>query len=110
MKDLGEAFYILGMKIYRDRSKKMLGLSQSMYIDTVLKKFSMENSKKGYLLIGHEISLSKKDCPTTPEERERMRRVPYASAVGSIMYAITCTRSDVAYSLRVVSRYQSNLG
>ena len=52
MKDLGEASYILGMKIYRDRSKRMLGISQSTYIETVLKRFSMENSKKGYLLIG----------------------------------------------------------
>ena len=84
MKDLGEASYILGMKIYRDRSKKMLGLSQSTYIDTVLKRFSIKNFKMGYLPIGHEISLSKKDCPTTPEERERMSRVPYASIVGSI--------------------------
>ena len=49
MKDLGEASYILGMKIYRDRSKRMLGLSQSTYIDTVLNRFSIENSKKGYL-------------------------------------------------------------
>ena len=110
MKDLSEASYILGMKIYRDRSKRMLGLSQSMYIDTVLKRFSMENSKKGYLPIGQGISLSKKDCLTTPEEREHMSRVPYASVVGSIIYAKTCTRPDVAYSLRVVSRYQSDPG
>ena len=110
MKDLGEASYILGMRIYRDRSKRLLGLSQSMYIDTVLKRFSMENSKKGYLPIGHGIQLSKKDCATTPEERERMSRIPYASAVGSIMYAMTCTRPDVAYSLGVVSRYQSDPG
>ena len=110
MKDLGEASYILGMKIYRDRSKRMLGLSQSMYIDTVLKQFSMENSKKGYLPIGHGINLSKRDCPTTPQERERMSRVPYASVVGSIMHAMTCTRPDVAYSIDVVSRYQSDPG
>ena len=105
---MGEASYILGMKIYRDRSKRMLGLSQSMYIDTVLKRFSMENFKKDYLSIGHGISLSKKDCSTTPEEREHMSRVPYALVVGSIMYAMTCTRPDVAYSLGVVSRYQSD--
>ena len=110
MKDLSEASYILGMKIYIDRSKRMLGLSQSMYIDTVLKRFSMENFKKGYLPIGQGSSLSKKDCLTTPEERERMSRVPYASAVGSIMYAMTCTRPNVAYSLGVVSRYQSDPG
>ena len=45
---------------------------------------------------------------TTPKKRERMSRVHYASAVGSIMYAMTCTRADVAYSLEVVSRYQSD--
>ena len=55
MKDLGEASYILGMKIYRDRSKRMLGISQSTYIETMLKRFGMENFKKGYLLINHEI-------------------------------------------------------
>ena len=70
MKDLGEASFILGMKIYRDRSKRMLGLSQSTYIDTVLKRFNMKNSKIGYFLIGHGINLSKEDCPTTPQERE----------------------------------------
>ena len=110
MKDLGEASYILGMRIYRDRSKKLLGLSQSTYIDTMLKRFSMKNSKKGYLPIGHGISLSKRDCPTTPQERERMGRIPYSSTVRSIMYAMTCTRPDVAYSLGVVSRYQSDPG
>ena len=110
MKDLGEASYILRMKIYRDRSKKLLGLSQSMYIETVLKRYSMENSKKGYLSIGHGITLSKKDYATTPKEREHMSRILYASAVGSIMYAMTCTRPDMAHSLGIVSRYQSNLG
>ena len=108
IKNLGEASYILGMKIYRDRSRKLLGLSQSMYIDTVLKWFSIENPKKGYLSISHGISLSKKDCATTPEKREHMSRVPYASAVGCIMYAMTYTRLDVAYLLGVVSRYQSD--
>ena len=70
MKDLDEASYILGMKIYRDRYKRMSELSQSTYIDTVLKRFSMENFKRSYLPIGHKISLSKKDYPTTPKERE----------------------------------------
>ena len=105
MKDLGEASYILGMKIYRDRSKKLLGLSQSMYIETVLKRFSKENSKKGYLSMGHEITLSKKDYAITREEREHVSRISYASIVSSIMYAMTCTRSDVAHSLGIVSRY-----
>ena len=70
----------------------------------------MENSKKDYLPIGYKISFLKMDCQTTLQERERMGRIPYASAVGSIMYAMTCTRPDVAYSLGIVSRYQSDPG
>ena len=108
MKDLGEASYILGMKIYRDRSGRLLGLSQSTYIDTILKRFNMNNFKKDYLSIGHRITFFKKNCLTTPEEREHIRRISYASVVEFIIYAMTCTRLDVVYSLGVVSRYQSD--
>ena len=110
MKDLGEASYILGIKIYRDRSRRMIGLSQSNYIERVLKRFSMENSKKGFLPYNHGIQLSKGMAPKTPEEKDRMKNIPYASAIGSIMYAMLCTRPDVAYALGVTSRYQSDPG
>ena len=46
IKDLGEANFILGIKLWRDRKNKMLGLSQARYIDKVLERFSMQNSKK----------------------------------------------------------------
>ena len=46
MKDLGEANFILGIKLWRDRKNKMLSLSQAGYIDKVLERFSMQNSKK----------------------------------------------------------------
>ncbi|KAL4301844.1 hypothetical protein GQ457_10G007880 [Hibiscus cannabinus] len=110
MKDLGEASYILGVKIYRDRSRRLLGLSLSTYIDKVLKRFSMEESKRGFLLMRHDISLSKEMCPSTPQERERMSQIPYASAIGSIMYAMICTRPDLSYALSMTSRYQANPG
>jgi len=110
MKDLGEAAYILGIKIYRDRSRRMIGLSQSTYIDKVLCRFSIQNSKRGFLPVRHGISLSKTQCPTTTDERERMSQIPYASAIGSIMYAMLCTRPDVSYALSITSRYQSDPG
>ncbi|KAK1572908.1 hypothetical protein QYE76_027175, partial [Lolium multiflorum] len=44
------------------------------------------------------------------EERERMSQIPYASAVGSIMYAMLCTRPDIAHAVSLTSRYQSDLG
>jgi hypothetical protein len=110
MKDLGEAAYILGIKIYRDRSKRLLGLSQSTYIDKFLKRFKMDNSKKGFLPVPHGTVLSSSQSPSTPAEVERMKAIPYASAIGSIMYAMICTRPDVAYALSITSRYQQNPG
>ncbi|KAL6327640.1 hypothetical protein AAG906_022203 [Vitis piasezkii] len=110
MKDLGEASYILGIQMTRDRKNRLLALSQAAYIDKVLVKFAMENSKKGNLPSRHGVHLSKEQCPKTPQDEEKMRRVPYASAVGSLMYAMLCTRPDICFAVGVVSRYQSNPG
>ncbi|KAM1726180.1 hypothetical protein ACFX12_016980 [Malus domestica] len=110
MKDLGDASYVLGIKLYRDRSRKLIGLSQSMYIDKVLSRFQMEQSKKGFLPVGHGIHLSKSMEPKTPEEIRQMSCIPYASAIGSLMYAMICTRPDIAYAVSITSRYQSNPG
>ena len=95
MKDLGEAAYILGIKIYRDRSRCLIGLSQSTYLDKVLKNFRMDQAKKGFLPVLQGVKLSKTQSPTTAENRNRMKVIPYASAIGSIKYAMLCTRSIV---------------
>ncbi|KAM1376155.1 hypothetical protein ACFX2F_037926 [Malus domestica] len=110
MKDLGDASYVLGIKLYRDRSRRLIGLSQSMYIDKVLSRFQMEQSKKGFLPVRHGIHLSKSMEPKTPEEIRQMNVIPYASAIGSLMYAMICTRPDIAYAVSITSRYQSNPG
>ncbi|KAL0294914.1 UNVERIFIED_CONTAM: Retrovirus-related Pol polyprotein from transposon TNT 1-94 [Sesamum radiatum] len=58
----------------------------------------------------HGIKLSKKQSPKTDEQLKRMSNIRYASAVGSIQYAIQCNRPDVAYALSVTSRYQAFAG
>ena len=108
MKDLGEAAHILGIKLMRDRKQRILGLSQALYIDTILARFNMQNSKKGFLPFRHGITLSKDQSPKTTDEIERMKAVPYASAVGSLMYAMLCTRPDICFAVGMVSRFQSN--
>ena len=110
MKDLGEAAYILGIKIYRDRSRRLIGLSQSTYLDKILKKFNMENSKKGFLPVLQGMRLSKTQSPTTAADREKMSSIPYASVVGSLMYAMLCTRPDINLAISLVGRYQSDPG
>jgi hypothetical protein len=108
--DLGEATYILGIRIYRDRSRRLIGLSQDTYIDKVLKYFSMEQSEKGSLPMSQGIHLSKTRCPSTTDELDCMSKVPYASAIGSIMYTMISTHPDVSYALSATSRYQTDPG
>ncbi|GJS79694.1 retrotransposon protein, putative, ty1-copia subclass [Tanacetum coccineum] len=98
MKDLGEPAYILGMKIYRDRSKRLIGLCQSAYNEKILKRYFMKNSKCGTIPMQEKLKLSKSRGASTPAEKLRMQNVPYASAVGSIMYVVRCTRPDVAFA------------
>ena len=110
IKDLGEASYILGIKVYRDIFKRMIGLSQHMYIEKILKRFSMKNSKRGLLPLQHSIHLSKKMCPDTPKEIQCMSKILYASAIESLMYAILYTCHDIALAVSITSRYQANIG
>ncbi|GJR13998.1 retrotransposon protein, putative, ty1-copia subclass [Tanacetum coccineum] len=110
MKDLGDATYVLGIKIYRDRTRHLIGLSQDTYLDKILKRFNMENSKKGILPLHHGIKISSDLCPKNDDELDKISRVLYASAIGSIMYAMTCTRPDVSFALSMVSRHQQNPG
>ncbi|GJY77408.1 retrotransposon protein, putative, ty1-copia subclass [Tanacetum coccineum] len=109
MKDLGEAAFILGIKIYRDRSKRLIGLSQNAYIDKILKRYKMDNSKHGTIPMQERLDLNKSQGDQTPKEVNRMKNITYASAVGSIMYAVRCTRPDIAFAQNLTSRFQQNL-
>ncbi|GJU81022.1 retrotransposon protein, putative, ty1-copia subclass [Tanacetum coccineum] len=110
MKDLEEVAYILGIKIYRDGSRRLIGLCQSAYIEKILKIFFMENSKRESIPMQEKLKLSKSQGASTPAEVKRMQNVPYALAVGSIMYAVRCTRLDVVFAQNITSRFQQNPG
>ncbi|GJW53454.1 hypothetical protein Tco_0097539 [Tanacetum coccineum] len=57
-----------------------------------------------------KLKLSKSDGASTPTEKRCMSNVPYASAIGSIMYAVRCTRPDVAFAQNITIRFQQNPG
>nr|CAJ86192.1 H0306F03.15 [Oryza sativa] len=90
MKDLGAAKKILGMEITRERHSDKLYLSQKGYIEKVLRRFNMHDAKPIYV--------------------HSQIYVPYSSAVGSLMYAMICSRPDLSHALSVVSRYMVNPG
>nr|GEV57613.1 hypothetical protein [Tanacetum cinerariifolium] len=108
MKDLGEAAFILRIKIYGDRSRRLIGLSQNAYLDKILKRYRMDTSKRGSIPMQVDLYLSKSQCATTSAEMKRMQNVPYALAVGSIMYVVRCTRPDVAFAQNITSRFQQS--
>ena len=109
MKDLGPAKQILGIRITRDRKCKKLWLSQEKYIEKVLQRFNMAKAKAVSTPLPTSLKLSVKQSPNEQEE-EYLQKVPYASAVGSLMYAMVCTRPDLAHAVGVVSRFLSNPG
>nr|GEX63988.1 hypothetical protein [Tanacetum cinerariifolium] len=109
MKYLREAAFILRIKIYRDRSRRLIGLSQNAYLDKILKRYRMDNSKRGSIHMQVDLHLSKSQCATTSAEIKRMQNVPYASAIGSIMYDVRCTRPDQSYELTVITMLDSKL-
>ena len=98
------------IKIYRDTSRRLIGLSQSTYLDKVLKKLKMDQSKKGLLPMLQGVKLSQTQSPTSAKDREKMEVSAYDSAICSIMYAMLCTRPDVCLAISLAGRYQTNPG
>ncbi|GJU18171.1 hypothetical protein Tco_1146137 [Tanacetum coccineum] len=70
----------------------------------------MDSSKRGTVPMQPNVDLSKTQGPSTPAEVMRMKGIPYASVVVSIMYVVRSTRPDVAFSQNLTSRYQQNPG
>ena len=110
MKDMGEAHFVLRIEIVRDHSKKLLGLSQETYIKKIFERFRVENSKPIYTLVEKGSALCLDQCPKTNEEKKRMSTVPYAKAIGNLIYAMLSTRPDICFAVGMVSHYQSNPG
>ena len=109
MKDLGDASFVLGIQIHRDRSRGILGLSQKSYIEKILKRFGMHDCKLGDTPVAKEDKFSLSQCPKNNFEIKEMQQIPYALAIGSLMYAQVCTRPNIAYIVSMLGRYLSNL-
>ncbi|KAH9647382.1 hypothetical protein KPL70_025173 [Citrus sinensis] len=85
MKDLGLATKILGMHIIRDRVSKTLFLSQTGYVEKVLSRFGMNESKPILTPLGAQFRLSKQEEPEENAEVEHMKNIPYTSVVAKWM-------------------------
>ncbi|GKD01282.1 retrotransposon protein, putative, ty1-copia subclass, partial [Tanacetum coccineum] len=96
MKEPGEAKKIIGMEIVRNRSRKILRVSQSGYVSKILNNFRIDNGKSVQMPLGGNFKLSLKDFPVRDYDVERMSKVSYANVVGSLMYLMVCMRPDIS--------------
>ena len=78
----------MGMEIHRDRKHGKLWLSQQKYVEKMLVKFDMNNVKPVNIPLASHFKLSSSLCLSSREEKDDMSRVPYANAVGSLMYVM----------------------
>jgi len=99
MKDLGVADVILGITITRDDNN--ISLSQSHYIDKVLKKFGYFDCQSISTPFNQNINL-------VPNKGNPVTQIEYSKVIGCLMYEMTCTRPDIAYAMGRLSRYICN--
>ncbi|XP_062710996.1 uncharacterized protein LOC134289024 [Aedes albopictus] len=110
MKDLDEEKFCLELRITRDCEKGKIFIDQQNYIEEILKRFNMANSNAVSTPANASLKLDKTMSPSTPEEVEVIKAVPFKQAVGSLLYAAQATRPDIAYAVNMVSQFCSDPG
>ena len=108
MKDMGHANYVIVIEIFRDRSQGLLGLPQKSYINKFLERFRMEKWSSSVVRIHKGDKFSLMQCPKNELKCKQIEGIPYASIVGSLMYAQSCTRPYINFFVGMLGRYQSN--
>ena len=109
MKDLGEVSYVLGLKITRNRPKKLFALSQEAHINKILECFQMHYSKPMNTPIEKDITLSLDQFLKLDKENNKtMSSVPYEIAIRNLMYTMLYIQLDIFFAIGLVSCYQSN--
>ncbi|KAJ3551307.1 hypothetical protein NP233_g13104 [Leucocoprinus birnbaumii] len=106
LRDLGDTSFLLSVQVKQDLDAHTISLSQTHYIDELLKRFGMNdcNPVRSPLEPGSNLS----GIVPTPSEVEDMRKVPYLSAVGSLQYLATMTRPDIAFAVSYLGRFNHN--
>ena len=110
MKDLGLVNKILGMQIHRDRDNRKIWLSQKNYLKKVLWLFNVNDCKPISTPLPINFMLSSSMSPSTKAETMEMSQVLYASVVGSLMFAMICTRLNIAQVVGAIGQYMVDPG
>ena len=103
IKDLGKLQYFLGMKVVQDEGSRSIWIGQPAYAENLLKKHGMQDSKP----TGTPVDVNAKLQPAT-NQADPVKQTEYQSAVGSLMYLAVSTRPDIAFTVNILARFNSN--
>ena len=103
MTDLGPISWLLGIQVTRNCDTRTITLSQQSYIDSILARFNFTDAKPLSIPMDPNISFSKDQCPTTPDDIASMCHVPYREAIRSLMYASMGTHPDISFAISTLS-------
>jgi len=102
MKDLSDLHFFLGMEVERDYAQRLFYINQIESLKEILKHFHMEDCKAIGMPLDAKTKLKKNE-----NKDVEMVKVPYQQAVGSLMYAMLCTRPDLAYPTHGQSKHRT---
>ena len=103
MKDLGPASSYLGIRITRDWSKKVLWIDQQAYIENALKRFKFHNANNTKTPLPASVHLEKSEKLATIKTKTY-----YQKMIGTLIYAMICTRPDIVFTATQLSWYNNN--
>ena len=108
--DLGPVSSLLGLVIERDRAARTLYISQKSYIESIIRRFNLEDAKSLTVPIDPNAQLSKDQCPETDEGKKAMKAVPYREAIGALNWLAVGSRPDIAFVVGQLAQYMENPG
>jgi Reverse transcriptase (RNA-dependent DNA polymerase) len=107
---LGPVSWLLGLAITRDRSKRALSISQEAYINSVIRRFNLEDSKPLSTPIDSNTRLLKDDCPTSAEDKQEMKDVPYRELIGALNWLAVGSQPDITFVIGQLAQFLENPG
>jgi hypothetical protein len=97
----------LAIRVFRGEG--YVHLCQPQYVKKVLSRFGMENCKTAPTPTG-SVAISHADCPSSEEEKRKVRNFPFKELVGSLLYKMICTSPEIAYAVVKLAQFSENFG
>ena len=102
--------WLMGFKLIENRNEGTIAIDHSLYIDTILQRFGMENCNPMRTPLDLGTLLSTDDCPTTEDEKAAMMNVPYHELIGALTWIAIVSCPDIAFVTTYLARFNANPG